>query len=77
MLITCKHCKETVDVPMYFYDHLIQTKVYYMTPVEEYTAVVKGKATCPCCGSGINEVFASIISNKDIVRLAIGKENNK
>jgi uncharacterized protein (UPF0212 family) len=48
-----------------------------MTPVEEYTAVVKGKATCPRCGSGINEVFASIISNKDIVRLAIGKENNK
>lgn len=77
MLIICKHCKETVDVPMYFYDHCIQTKILYMEPISEFTALVKGKAICPSCGSAINEVFKSIISNKDIVRLAIGKENNK
>lgn len=74
MLITCKHCKETVDVSMYFYDHCIQTKTAYMTPIAEYTAIVRGKAICPCCGSGINEIFESIISNKDIVGLAVWKE---
>ena len=77
MTITCKHCKETVDVSMYFYNHCIFMGERYMTSNKEYTAFVRGKAICPCCGSEINKAFESTISYKDIEKLAIGKEDNK
>lgn len=74
MLINCKHCKETVDVVMYFYNYRIVTEVAYMTPIATYTAVVNGRTICPCCGSKIEEEFASFISNSDIRRLAVMEE---
>lgn len=77
MTIICKHCKETIDVPMYFYNHCIFTRENYMTTNKEYTAFVRGKAICPYCGLEINKIFESNIYNKDIERLAIGKEDDK
>lgn len=77
MKITCKHCKNTVDVPMYFYDHRIHTATDFMTMAKEYTSLVRGKAICLCCGSEIDEMFLSVISKKDIERLAIGREINQ
>ena len=77
MKIICKYCKNTVDIPMYFYDHRIHTATDFMTTAKEYTSVIWGKAICPCCGSEINEMFSSVISKRDIERLAIGKEINQ
>ena len=74
MLITCQHCKQEVDVPMYFYNHMIIEEHFFLSNATEYKAFVIGKAICPCCGSEINEKFSSIIDDTDIVKLAIGKE---
>jgi uncharacterized protein (UPF0212 family) len=77
MLTTCQNCKEEVDVAMYFYNHMITKEKYFLTQATEYKALVTGKAICPCCGMDIKKTFSSIISNKDIVKLAIWKETHK
>lgn len=77
MIVTCQHCKEEVDVSMYFYNHMITKEQFLPTDAVEYKAFVIGKAICPFCGAEINKKFSSIISRKDIIRLAIGKEINK
>lgn len=73
MKITCKRCKEEVEVAMYFFNKRITTKCYLPGDPEEYHAVTFGRAICPCCGAEINEKFSSMISSKDIVQLAIGQ----
>ena len=75
MRITCRHCKEEIDVAMYFCNHIITKESSFCDRYIEYEAAVTGKTICPCCGTEINERFSSTIYNDDIVRLAIGKEN--
>ena len=77
MLITCQSCKQEADVAMYFYNHMIAKEEYSLSQTTEYRARVNGKAICPYCGAEINKTFSSIISNKDIVELAIWKEVHK
>lgn len=72
MLITCKHCKQEVNVPMYFYDAMITTETY-LNLHQDYKAIVNGKAICPACGTEIQEIFYSTISTDDIVWLATGE----
>jgi hypothetical protein len=73
MITTCKCCREEVEVNMFFYNRKILSTRLMPDDLEDYRAVVRGRAICPCCGAEINEEFSSLISRRDIVRLAIGK----
>ena len=73
MKITCKHCKQEVEVPMYFYNARITTEAYLQLNAEEYRAIINGKAICPLCGTEIREIFHSRISSEDILWLATGE----
>ena len=74
MKITCKHCKNEVDVSMYFYDAQIISTTHFFGDQVLYDAAARGKAICPLCGCEINEYFCSMISSSEIVTLAIRKE---
>ena len=74
MKLTCKNCKEEVDVSMYFYDSQIINQTYFLSNTVEYTAVTRGKAICPLCGHEMHEYFKSAISPREIIELAVGKE---
>ena len=76
MNITCKRCKEEVDVSMYFYDAQIIKTSFLPTDAETYGAVSRGKAICPLCGYEMHEYFKSVISPREIIELAVGKETN-
>ena len=69
MRITCRHCKQEVDVPMYFYNPRITTETFLQLNTAEYKAFVDGKAICPVCGTEIREIFHSTISTDDIIWL--------
>jgi hypothetical protein len=73
MRITCKCCKEEVEVALYFYNQKITVDSYAPTFTRYYRAMTSAKAICHCCGAEINESFSSEISSYDIVQLAIGK----
>lgn len=73
--ITCKHCNQEVDIAMYLYNERIKTtKSIDSFNTECYTAKVDGKAVCPECGREIIEIFHYEITNRDIIRLAVGEE---
>lgn len=74
MIVNCYYCKEDVDVALYFHQHIITSTTFHNYGTIEYKASAVGKAICPCCGYEISKSFSSIISNKDIVKLATGKE---
>ena len=76
MKITCKRCKEEVEVPMYFYDSQIIKTSFLPTDAETYAAASRGKAICPMCGYEMNEYFHSAISERDIITLAVGRRTN-
>ena len=73
MKITCKHCKQEVEVPMYFYNARITTQTYLQFGTEDYRAIIDGKAICPLCGIEMREIFHSSISDEDILWLATGE----
>ena len=73
MRITCKHCKQEVEVPMYFYNSRITSDSFLQFGTVEYKAFVDGKAICPVCGTEIRETFCSTISTDDIIWLATGE----
>ena len=74
MRISCRYCKQEVIVPLYFYYARIVSQRNFMG--DEYKlAMVKGKAICPGCGETIDETFQQEISDKDIIRLATGRED--
>ena len=77
MNITCRRCKEEVDVSMYFYDAQIIKTSFLPTDAETYAAVSRGKAICPLCGHEINEYFRSEILERDIIALAVGRRTNQ
>lgn len=68
--VTCKHCKEEVIVPLYFYDIRILVEDNPMNMRREYTASALGKAICPCCGNEILEHCKCPITLSDIENLA-------
>lgn len=72
--ITCNHCKQDVDVAMYFFGARITTHDSMFAIGEQYyEAIVNGKAICPLCGKEILEIFHSEIGVNDIIALAGGK----
>ena len=75
MNITCKRCKEEVDVSMYFYDAQIIKTSFLPTDAETYDAVSRGKAICPLCGYEMNEYFCSQIPEREIIALSVGRRN--
>ena len=77
MNITCKCCKEEVEVSMYFYNSQIIKTSFLPDDAETYTAVSRGKAICPICGYEMNEWFRSEISEKDIIALAVRRRINQ
>lgn len=77
MFTTCYRCKNSIDIPMYFYTHRITKETAFLSTTEQYVAKVTGKAICPHCGEEIHQDFTSIISKQDIVELAIREEKNK
>lgn len=69
--ITCKHCKQKVDVCFYFSDPRITTETNASTTVQCYTATATAKTICPLCGMTIEEVFQKAIAPGDIIKLAV------
>jgi hypothetical protein len=41
-----------------------------------YSAVVNGRAICPACGIEINKTFCKYIHTEDIIRLALGGQED-
>ena len=74
MKVTCPRCKNEPEVYLYYYDEQITTQQYIPMSNVEYTARVKGKAICPCCGEEIVKAFDKVITMKDIIRLAVPEE---
>lgn len=71
--VTCKNCRQEVEVAMYFYDAEISSQDSYAELGKRYyRAKVSGRATCPVCGMDIHETYWNDISTKDIVNLARG-----
>ena len=71
--VTCKNCRQEVEVAMYFYGAEIISQASYDEPGKQYyKAKVSGKATCPVCGMDIHETYWDDISTKDIINLAKG-----
>lgn len=75
MRIKCHCCKEEIEIQPYFYDIKIMTRQY--TPFEhtEYTARVRGKCTCYCCGTELDQSFSMPISQNEIITIATRKES--
>lgn len=74
MRITCRSCKQEVEVVMYFYNTEILTESVYCDPWKKiYIASVDGKAICPLCGKEIREIFNTRITDDDILWLATGE----
>ena len=74
MKVTCKSCKQEVDVALYFYDAHIQM---VEDPVHFFNysrALCRAKAICPCCGQEIQEYFEREIPKNTIIKLATGEE---
>ena len=70
--VQCDGCRNDVDVVLYFSDKRIITHdENALTLGTTYEAFCRGEAICPICGCTISKVFHKLISNKDIVDLAI------
>jgi hypothetical protein len=69
--ITCKHCKQEVDVCFYFSNPRITTETDASAMVQCYTAIATAKTLCPLCGTAIEEVFQKTIAPGDIIKLAV------
>lgn len=69
--ITCKHCKQEVDVCFYFSNPRIITETDASAMVQCYTAIATAKTLCPSCGTVIEEVFQKTIAPGDIIKLAV------
>ena len=75
MIVTCDKCKKIVDVNMYFFDtRIVKEYVPFTFNEEYYKAFCSAKTICPICGSDIFKIYASPIDEKDIIKLATGKE---
>ena len=75
MKITCKSCKQQVEVNMYFYN----AEIKVIDDLDRlgkklYTATADGKAICPNCGKEIREIFYRFIPDKDIIRFCTSEE---
>lgn len=68
--LTCKHCKQEVVVPLYFYDIRILVEDNPNQMNRDYTASALGKAICPDCGYEIHEHCKCPITLSDIEKLA-------
>ena len=73
MRITCKYCKEEVDVALYFSDALITTEENFCEGYTYYVARTRGRAICPVCGTTIDKSFNERITKRDIIKLATGE----
>lgn len=72
--VTCAHCKDEVDVFLYFSDaRIVERGVYGSAGETYYEAVVNGKALCPRCGNLVKECFQKILGPADIIKLACKK----
>lgn len=75
MTITCRSCKQTVEVNMYFYN--VEIKVsdnINHFGKKLYSAYADGKSICPNCGKEIREIFYRFIPDKDIIRFCTSEE---
>ncbi len=76
--VDCENCKQTVKVNMYFSSEKIISNITHRGMDDElyYSAVVNGKAICPACGIEINKTFCKYIHTEDIIRLALGGQED-
>ena len=74
MNVTCKACKQEVDVALFFYDAHIQKVEDPIQCLSYPIALCRAKAICPCCGQEIYEHFEKEISKQTIIKLATGEE---
>ena len=74
MKVTCKACKQEVEVALYFYDACIQKVEDPIQCLSYPKALCRAKAICPSCGQEIHEYFDKDISKKTIIKLATGEE---
>ena len=74
ILHTCKYCKQEFEVTPYFSNARIYVDEDPRLLTREYVAEVKGKMVCPYCGELIQHTFKTIVTNKEIITLALGRE---
>ena len=75
--VNCENCKQTVKVNMYFFSEKITSNITHGGADElYYSAVVNGKAICPACGIEINKTFCRYILTEDIIKLALGGQED-
>ena len=71
--VTCKGCKQKVEVFFYFSNPRITTETNAQAMVQCYTAITNAKTICPECCIAIEEVFKKTIAPSDIIKLATGE----
>lgn len=75
MIMTqCEHCKEEVEVNMFFHDARITSMTASLFHHQFYTAIVEGRFICPKCGLTVNKYYQRDISEQDIIKLARGEK---
>ena len=72
--ITCKHCKQEINVFFYFNSPRITTETNAVSMSQYYTAITNARTVCPLCGRLIEEVFQKTLTPGDIIELACQKE---
>lgn len=69
--IKCEACKEENYSTVHLSNEQITAFGIPSSDRQEYTAVVRGRSVCPCCGHINNTVFKNEIYPSDIIDLAV------
>ena len=73
VMTQCEHCKEEVEVNMFYHDSHITSVIASIFHNQYYTAMVEGRFICPKCGQTVDKHYQKDISERDIIKLARGE----
>ena len=73
VMTQCEHCKEEVEVNMFYHDSRITSITASIFHHQYYTAMVEGRFICPKCGQTVDKHYQKDIKQKDIIKLARGE----
>lgn len=75
--VTCNNCRQEVRVIMYFNNEKILISESFHEPGKKYYGVMcYGDALCPACGEIIRARYDRTLSREDIIKLAVGEDND-
>ena len=74
MRITCRYCKDVIDVAPYFSNPCIIKEDNLLSLLTTYLATVEALMVCPTCGQILKETYKTEITHQDIINLALRRE---